>query len=115
MDDKKRKSYLNKILKDAKDQRSKLTGYNSDATKKLKKGLITETEAQYRRKIISDTRKVLTDYIKNNKQKLESIKGSGLKRKRKGKKGGQIMFFDNPTEMMKKLELLNHWIYACWK
>ena len=37
MNDKKRKSYLNKILKNAKDQRQKLTGYNSDATKKLKK------------------------------------------------------------------------------
>ena len=37
MDDKKRKSYLKKIVKNAKDQRQKLTGYNSDATKKLKK------------------------------------------------------------------------------
>ena len=79
MNDKKRKSYLNKILKNAKDQRQKLTGYNSDATKKLKKGLITEADAQYRKKIISDTRKVLTDYIKNNEQKLKNIKGSGLK------------------------------------
>ena len=36
---------------------------------------------------------------------MESIKGSGLKRKR-GKRGGQIMFFNDPTEMMKKLELI---------
>ena len=100
MNDKKRKSYLKKIVKNAKDQRQKLTGYNSDTTKKLNKGLIPESEAQYRRKIITDTRKVLTDYIKNSKQKLESIKGSGLKR------GGQIMFFNDPTEMMKRLELI---------
>ena len=71
MDDKKRKSYLKKIVKNAKDQRQKLTGYNTDTIKKLKKGLITEADAQYRKKIISDTRKVLTDYIKNNEQKLK--------------------------------------------
>ena len=33
MDDKKRKSYLKKILKNAKDERSKLNGYTSDTTK----------------------------------------------------------------------------------
>ena len=107
MNDQKRKSYLNKILKNAKDQRQKLTGYNSDTTKKLNKGLIPESEAQYRRKIISDTRKVLTDYLKNNEQKLKNIKGPGLRKKgRKAKRGGQIMFFNDPTEMMKKLELI---------
>ena len=36
MNDTKRKAYLNKILKNAKDQRSKLTGYSTDVTKKLK-------------------------------------------------------------------------------
>ena len=41
MDNNKRKAYLNKILKNAKDQRSKLTGYSTDVTKKLKSGLIT--------------------------------------------------------------------------
>ena len=50
MDNKKSKAYLNKILKNAKDQRSKLNGYWSDITKKLNSGLMTEAEAQYRRK-----------------------------------------------------------------
>ena len=104
MNDKKRKSYLNKILKNAKDQRLKLNGYLSDISKKLKSGLMTESEAQYRRKIIQDTRKVLTDYIDYNNQRLKNIKGSGLKKKTK--RGGQVMFFNNPTEMMKKLELI---------
>ena len=76
----------------------------SDITKKLSSGSITKAEAQYRRKIIQDTRKVLTDYINYNDQRLKNIKGSGLKKKTK--KGGQIMFFNNPTEMMKKLELI---------
>ena len=62
MDNKKRKAYLNKILKNAKDQRLKLTGYSTNVTKKLNSGSITEAEAQYQRKVINDTRKVLTDY-----------------------------------------------------
>ena len=68
---------------------------------------MAEAEAQYQRKIIQDTRKVLTDYMNYHQQKLQklkSIKGSGLKRKTK--RGGQVMFFNNPTEMMKKLELI---------
>ena len=104
MNDTKRKTYLNKILNDAKDQRSKLTGYSTDVTKKLKSGSITEVEAQYKRKVIQDTRKVLNDYINHNKQRWKNIKGSGLKKKTK--RGGQIQFFNNPNEMMKKLELI---------
>ena len=42
--------------------------------------------------------------MKNNKKKLDEIKGSGLKKKTK--RGGQIQFFNNPTEMIKKLELI---------
>ena len=103
MDNKKRKAYLNKILIDAKNKRYKLTGYSTQITKKLKNGSISATEAQYRKKGITDTRKVLTDYINHN-QKLKNIKGSGLKKKTK--RGGQVHFFNNPTEMMKKLELI---------
>ena len=104
MNDINRKSYLNKIIKNAKNERYKLTGYSTDITKKLNNGLITEAEAQYKRKIIQDTRKVLTDYINYNDQRLKNIKGSGLKKKTK--KGGQVMFFNNPNEMLKKLELI---------
>ena len=104
MNDTKRKSYLTNALKKAKEKRKQLSGYSSDITKKLNSGSITEAEAQYRRKIIQDTRKVLTDYIDYNDQRLKNIKGSGLKKKTK--KGGQVIFFNNPTEMMKKLELI---------
>ena len=104
MNDKKRKSYLTNVLKKAKDQRYKLTGYSTDITKKLNSGSITGAEAQYQRKIIQDTRKVLTDYINYNNQRLKNIKGSGLKKKIK--RGGQVQFFNNPTEMIKKLELI---------
>ena len=81
MNDQKRKSYLKKILKDAKYQRLKLNGYWSNITKKLNSGSITEAVVQCKRKIIQDTRKVLNDYINYNNQKLENIKGSGLKKK----------------------------------
>ena len=104
MNNKKRKAYLKTVIKNAKDQRSKLNGYSADVTKKLKSGSISETEAQIRKKVISDTRKVLTDYMNYNNQKLENIKGSGLKKKTK--RGGQVHFFNNPTEMIKKLELI---------
>ena len=107
MNDKKRKSYLTKTLKKAKEKRQQLSGYSMNITKKLNSGSITEAEAQYRRKILQDTRKVLTDYMNYHQQKLQklkSIKGSGLKKKTK--RGGQVMFFNNPTEMIKKLELI---------
>ena len=100
----KMKSYLNKILKEAKNRRKQLLGFSADVTKKVNSGSITEAEAQYRRKIIQDTRKVLNDYINYNNQRLKNIKGSGLKKKTK--KGGQVMFFNNPKEMLKKLELI---------
>ena len=107
INDKKRKSYLTKTLKKAKEKRQQLSGYSMNITKKLNSGSITEAEAQYQRKIIQDTRKVLTDYMNYHQQKLQklkSIKGSVLKKKTK--RGGQVMFFNNPTEMMKKLELI---------
>ena len=106
MNDKRRKSYLNKIIGDASYERNRLNGFKMDVLKKSKQGIFSESEKQYRLKVINDTRNVLTDYINNNKQKLESIKGSGLKRRKRGKKGGRIMFFNDPTEMMKKLELI---------
>ena len=106
MNDQKRKAYLKKILNDAKNQRFKLTGYSTDITNKLKKGLISEAEAQYKRKVIQDTRKVLTDYMKYNNQQLKKIKGSGLKKSRSAAGAGQVHFFNNPTEMMQKLELV---------
>ena len=106
MNDQKRKAYLNKILNDAKKATIKTDWLFNTCHKKLKKGLITDAEAQIRRKFIQDTRKVLNDYMKYNNQQLKNIKGSGLKKKTKRGGSGQVMFFNNPTEMMKKLELV---------
>ena len=104
MNNTRRKAYLNKILNDAKKQRNILNAHLTNVKKKLKSGSISEAVAQYQTKVIADTRKVLNDYINYNNQRLKNIKGSGLKKKTK--RGGQVMFFNNPTEMMKKLELI---------
>ena len=103
MNDKNRKAYLNKIINDANFRRNQLRGHSAHVTLDLKKGLISEAEAQMRRKVIQETGKVLTDYKKYNNQKLKNIKGTGLKKKRGG---AQVMFFNDPSEMMKKLELV---------
>ena len=104
MNNTRRKAYLNKILNDAKKQRNILNANLTNVKKKLNSGSISEAVAQYQMKVIADTRKVLNDYINYNNQRLKNIKGSGLKKKTK--RGGQVMFFNNPTEMMKKLELI---------
>ena len=107
MNDQKRKSYLRLVLKNAKTKKKQIPGSLANVSKKLKSGLMSEAGAQIKRKLLYDTNKVLTEYIKYNEQKLEklkNIKGSGLKKKTK--KGGQVQFFNNPTEMIKKLEII---------
>ena len=104
--DQKKKIYLHKIVKEAKKQQNSLKGHAANISKKLKSGSITDAEAQMRRKVIYDASKVLKDYINYNNQKLKNIKGSGLKKKTKRGGSAQVMFFNNPAEMMKKLELV---------
>ena len=104
MNDAKRKAYLYKIIKKAKTERYKIPGYKTAITKNLNKGLMGQAEAQFKRKLYDDEMKLLNDYIRYNTQKLKTIKGSGLKKKIK--RGGQVQFFNNPTEMIKKLELI---------
>ena len=101
---KKKQSFLSKKNQAAVVQIQTLPGYKTNVVKQLRKGEISNAEAQYRIKIIDDTRKVLTDYIKFNQTRLANIKGSGLKRNKK--RGGKIMFFNDPSEMRKKLELI---------
>ena len=101
--EKTRHSFLSKKIEDAVKKRQQLPGYKTHITKQLNKGLISQAEAQFRRKVIDDTRKVLNDYIDYNKNKLKSIKGSGPKTKRGG---NASVLFINPKEAIKKLELI---------
>ena len=91
-----RYSYLSKKIEAADEERRKFRGYKTQVTKQLNKGLISQAEAQLRRKKLDNTRKVLNDYIDYHRGKLKSIKGSGLK----------SVVFLNPKEALKKLELI---------
>ena len=101
MTEKTRHSFLSKKIENAVKKRQQFPGYKTHITKQLNKGLISQSEAQFRRKVIDDARKVLNDYINYNKNKLKSIKGSGLKRG-----GNASVVFLNPKEALKKLELI---------
>ena len=95
-----RYSYLSKQINAADEIRRKFSGYKTQVTKKLNKGLISQAEAYERRTELDDARKVLNDYINYHRGKLKSIKGSGLKR------GSKSVVFLNPKEALKKLELI---------
>ena len=79
-------------------KRQQLPGYKTQITKQLNKGLISQSEAQLRRKVIDDARKVLNDYINFNKNKLKIFKGSGLKGKKTKRGGNATAVFINPAE-----------------
>ena len=106
MTEKTRHSFLSKKIENAVKKRQQLPGYKTQITKQLNKGLISQSEAQFRRKVIDDARKVLNDYINFNKNKLKSIKGSGLKRKTTKRGGNVKAVFINPEEAVKKLGLI---------
>jgi len=106
MTEKTRHSFLSKKIENAVKKRQQLPGYKTHVTKQLNKGLISQSEAQYRRKVIDDARKVLNDYINFNQNKLKSFKGSGLKIKGTKRGGNMSAVFINPKEAVKKLELI---------
>ena len=106
MTEKTRHSFLSKKIENAVKKRQQLPGYKTQITKQLNKGLINQSEAQFRRKVIDDARKVLNDYINFNKNKLKSFKGSGLKGKKTKRGGKAVAVFINPEEAIKKLGLI---------
>ena len=91
---------LIKNIELANKRRQQLPGYKTHVTKQLHRGEISDAEAQYRRKEIDNRRKVLSDYITFNKNQLKIVSGSGLK------KGGGVMFFNDPKEMLKRLQII---------
>ena len=91
---------MRKIQRAANFRRNQLKGYKTKITKQLNKGTISKPEAQIRNKVIADTKKVLDDYINFSKSKT----GSGLGGK-PSRRGGSI-FIINPTDAVKKLELI---------
>ena len=98
----KNKKYLNKIINEAKIKRNQLKGYKTSITKQFNSGLISEAMKQQENKRIDNARKTLNAYIKHYENKIETIKGSG----RKKQKGGNVIFFNKPKELIKKLDLI---------
>ena len=101
MTPKKSKKYLNKKVKDAEFRRNQLKGYKSNISKDYNKGKIGEAQKTMDYKRIDNARAVLNQYIKHYTNKVKTMEGSGLK-----KRGGNIVFFNDVKQLLKKLELI---------
>ena len=79
MTNQKTKTYLNKIIKDAKFKRNQLRGFKTNFIKKYDKGEISEIERQVIKKRFEDARVTLNQYISHYQTKVATIKGSGIR------------------------------------
>ena len=101
MTQKKIKRYLDKKLKEAEFRRRQLNGRKSQVSKAYNKGNISEAQKTLDHKRIDNVRAVLNQYMKHYENKVKMMKGSGLK-----KRGGNIVFFNDAKQLLKKLELI---------
>ena len=101
MTQKKIKLYVNKKLKEAEFKRNQLKGYKTNVSKDYNKGKISEAQKTLDYKRIDNARAVLNQYIKHYANKVKTMEGSGLK-----KRGGNIVFFNDVKQLLKKLELI---------
>ena len=95
------KRYIDKKLTDANIKRNQLKGYKSQVSQAYNKGKISEAQKTMDYKRIDNARAVLNQYIKHYENKVETIQGSGIK-----KRGGNIVFFNDVQQLLKKLELI---------
>ena len=102
MTPKKTKTYLKKIINEAKTKRNQLKGYKGSISKQFKSGLISEAVKHQEYKRIDNARATLNEYINHYENKIETMKGSGMKKQ----KGGNVIFFNKPKELIKKLDLI---------
>ena len=95
------KRYIDKKLKDAEFRRNQLKGHKTHLSKEYNKGKIGEAQKTLESKRIDNARAVLNQYIKHYENKVKMMEGSGLK-----KRGGNIVFFNDVKQLLKKLELI---------
>ena len=95
------KPFLKKKLEAADHRRQQLKGHKSQISQAYNKGKIGEAEKTMEYKKIDNARAVLNQYIEHYKNKVKMMKGSGLK-----KRGGNIVFFNDVKQLLKKLELI---------
>ena len=93
------KRYIDKKLTDANIKRNQLKGRKSQVSQAYNKGKIGEAQKTMDYKRIDNASVVLNQYIKHYENKLKE--GSGLK-----KRGGNIVFFNDAKQLLKKLELI---------
>ena len=91
------KRYIDKKLTDANIKRNQLKGYKSQVSQAYNKGKISEAQKTMDYKRIDNARAVLNQYIKHYENKVETIQGSGIK-----KRGGNIVFFNDVKQLLKK-------------
>ena len=99
MTQQKTKIYINKKLEEAKLKRYQLNGYKTHISKAYNKGKMGEAQKTLEYKRIDDARNVLNQFLKHYGNKMKE--GSGLK-----KRGGNIVFFNDVKQLLKKLELI---------
>ena len=102
----KTKAYLNKIINNANFKRKQLSGFKANVTKKYKKGEMSEADRQVMNKRIDNARVTLNEYIKHYDTKLKTMKGSGIKGRGRRQRGGNVVFFNDVKQLLKKLELI---------
>ena len=78
-----------------------MKGFKTHVSKEYNKGKIGEAQKTMDFKRIDYARAVLNQYIKHYGNKVKMMEGSGLK-----KRGGNIVFFNDVKQLLKKLELI---------
>lgn len=84
-----------------------MKGYQLAVTKQFNRGEISEAVRQENRKRIQNANAALNQYMKYYGNKFKTTKGSGIRKQ----KGGNVLFFNNPKQLPKKLELIRP---HCW-
>ena len=95
------KPFLKKKLEAANHKRNQLKGRKSQVSQAHNRGDIGEAQKTMDYKRIDNARAVLNQYIKHYANKVKTMEGSGLK-----KRGGNIVFFNDVKQLLKKLELI---------
>jgi len=98
----KNKAFIETIIKNAKFKKSQLKGFKANVTKQFKSGKMSQSEAQTNYKRVDNANVVLKQYIQHYDSKVKMMKGSGIRKQ----KGGNVMFFNDPKELVKKLEII---------
>ena len=97
------RDYLKKkVIKDAKIKTNQLKGYKSQVSKKYNQGEYNQAEKTVKNKQIDDAKVVLNQKLNYYENKLKTIKGSGIGKRKQ--RGDNVIFFNNPKKLLEKLE-----------